>query len=344
MIQIGTNIEYNGDQYLDYRQGHATSCDDLLNWNIPIPEGFEVYLNTDNEEEKGWYYYSETEELSETTGKFHKRATGGGGSDVDLTDVWNAICSLMDKPSISVTLSKDTPPYQNNENGATIYPKLKWNISKTTPYYGEINDSDITQVLKRGTTVINLPNYSECKSFIDDYDVTSNTTYTISVNYNHMYNYQLPGTEPDGVNVPVNLNSSSSTSYAFGTTKYKWIGCSRNPSISHYSDLQNNATTAANYYQWASWTLGWKMEERNINCDIDGGGWYIYYIFPTSLLASMSDFIMIVGGLTFTAYDNPPRVIEIQDPKGYTNTYYVIKTTGIQFGNPIRVEFGINNN
>ena len=48
---IGTNFSYKAENFLDYRQGHANSKEDLKNWDVPVPIGFEVCVNNE------WYYY-----------------------------------------------------------------------------------------------------------------------------------------------------------------------------------------------------------------------------------------------------------------------------------------------
>ena len=43
-IPIGTPFLFEGQEYLDSRQGFASTLADLKNWNTSIPEGFEVYV------------------------------------------------------------------------------------------------------------------------------------------------------------------------------------------------------------------------------------------------------------------------------------------------------------
>lgn len=57
---IGTNFSYKAEDFLDERQGSAKTKDDLKNWSIPVPEGFEVCLDST------WYYYSSKITLQDT--------------------------------------------------------------------------------------------------------------------------------------------------------------------------------------------------------------------------------------------------------------------------------------
>lgn len=67
-ISIGANFSYNGKLFIDDRQGLAKNKSDLKNWSLVIPEGFEIYL----ESEGDWYIYKSTNNDPET-GKFLKR-------------------------------------------------------------------------------------------------------------------------------------------------------------------------------------------------------------------------------------------------------------------------------
>lgn len=66
-IKIGSNFSFQGKNFLDERQGLAKKKEDLLNWSVAIPAGFEV--NCDGE----WYVYNPSVEASSETGYFHPR-------------------------------------------------------------------------------------------------------------------------------------------------------------------------------------------------------------------------------------------------------------------------------
>lgn len=79
MIEIGTNFDYKAPFFLDARQyvtipDGKTYYEVLYDWNIPIPDGFEVFCGGK------WWTYGEANPIT-TTGKFKQRSGGGGGSD-----------------------------------------------------------------------------------------------------------------------------------------------------------------------------------------------------------------------------------------------------------------------
>lgn len=57
---IGTNFSYDSKDFLDERIGKARDKQDLKNWNIRVPEGFEICLDGI------WYYYDSNKEVEET--------------------------------------------------------------------------------------------------------------------------------------------------------------------------------------------------------------------------------------------------------------------------------------
>ena len=65
--QLGTNFDYRGKEFLDDRQNLPKNKEDLKNWNIPVPESFEVCLDGI------WYYYDPDLEPSEETGHWFTR-------------------------------------------------------------------------------------------------------------------------------------------------------------------------------------------------------------------------------------------------------------------------------
>lgn len=68
-INLSSNFLYQAKEFLDGRQGKAGSKSDLKSWNIPIPDGFEVFCS----EDVTWYTYRPEEDEDPETGKFHIR-------------------------------------------------------------------------------------------------------------------------------------------------------------------------------------------------------------------------------------------------------------------------------
>lgn len=67
-INIGASFLYKGKYFLDDRQNLPVTTNDLKNWSIPIPEGFEVYLSSENQ----WYEFRSSYS-DDITGHFRKR-------------------------------------------------------------------------------------------------------------------------------------------------------------------------------------------------------------------------------------------------------------------------------
>ena len=84
-FNLDTNINYLGNKFLDSRQAHAKTLNDLRDWDFntcPIPLGFEVFVPGQTEEENGnWYTF--TKAWNETTGYFQIRKTTGEEVDPD---------------------------------------------------------------------------------------------------------------------------------------------------------------------------------------------------------------------------------------------------------------------
>lgn len=306
MIKIGTNIKYQGDQYLDFRQGLPKTYSDLLNWSIPVPEGFEVYLNTvTNGEEPGWYYYCE-EYDSELTGHFRKREDNSDWSQ-EISDLWNAIDSL--RPALTFEAHINGSGNKEIEQEETVYPTLTWHYTSNNST-STIDPTLITQQLKKGSTILDIdsPNYSSStRSYVDGDGISENTTYTITLTY---------------TNGSTTLTSNKGVVYRFGTTRYKYWGVSSSDSITTYTDLD------AGYSSVGSWTLGWTLPETSFNCS---GGKYVYYIFPNDLY-DPETFGMWVGGIRMSAFSVTQSTIDGEE-------YAIVKTDNIQTGSQILVEF-----
>jgi hypothetical protein len=68
-IPIGAPFLFEGENYLDSRQGLANTLEDLINWDTSIPEGFEVFVKS----EKAWYQYRPNEKYYPDSGYFKRR-------------------------------------------------------------------------------------------------------------------------------------------------------------------------------------------------------------------------------------------------------------------------------
>lgn len=66
-INVGSNFLFKGEEFLDKRQNLVNSLDDLKNWDISVPNGWEVYF------EGTWYTYRPDLPKNDITGFFIKR-------------------------------------------------------------------------------------------------------------------------------------------------------------------------------------------------------------------------------------------------------------------------------
>lgn len=110
---IGTNFSYKAENFLDNRQGLASTKEELKNWDIPVPRSFEVCLNGT------WYYYDQTITLSDT-GHWIPRVSE---SLDDATDDSRAVSAkalrdLSDKVTIDLSNLKNY--VKSSEN--TVHP------------------------------------------------------------------------------------------------------------------------------------------------------------------------------------------------------------------------------
>lgn len=129
-IDIGTNINYQGEMFLDSRQGLPQSLNDLLNWDIAVPLGFEVCVNGE------WYIYKGEEFWNIRTGHWEKRIT--------LTDYTMEINKLMAEV-FPMTLTVGGGGVY--EVGQSITPRISWELSKEsailTPERVQIDGIDV---------------------------------------------------------------------------------------------------------------------------------------------------------------------------------------------------------
>lgn len=165
MIDIGTNILYNGKNFLDLRQGKADSLADLKTWSLNIPTGFEVCVGG------VWYVYNPEFEEDEITGKFRKRIDVELGASVDVSGMQGQISELMDAVfPLSLSISGGGGTY---ETGSTITPHLTWSVSRkgvaVNPTSATVNNS---------TEGVG----SDKKSWTGS-PITTTTTYTVKVGY-----------------------------------------------------------------------------------------------------------------------------------------------------------------
>lgn len=165
-INIGTNINYQGHKFLDERQGLANSESDLKNWSIPVPSGFEAFVNG------SWYIYDENNEFSETTGYFKKRRDEELNAQVELNT--SDIEELMNE--VFKLSFKSISGGGTYEVGETITPTISWSLN-----YKEKEVSPTAALVNDKVSGIN----SDFNSYTGA-PITSTTTYNVKAFYNKL--------------------------------------------------------------------------------------------------------------------------------------------------------------
>lgn len=112
-INIGANFNYQGATFLDSRQGLPQTLDDLLNWDILVPLGFEVCVNGE------WYIYKGEDYWNIETGHWEKRIT--------LKDYTLEINKLMAEVFPATLNVSGGGVY---EIGESIVPRISWELKK----------------------------------------------------------------------------------------------------------------------------------------------------------------------------------------------------------------------
>lgn len=112
-IDIGTNFNYQGANFLDARQNLPKTLDDLLNWDILVPLGFEVCVDGE------WYIYKGEDFWSARTGHWDRR--------ISLQDYTAEINKLMAEVfPMNLTVSGSG----TYEVGERVTPRIGWELNK----------------------------------------------------------------------------------------------------------------------------------------------------------------------------------------------------------------------
>src|SRR5574344_2991983 len=131
-LQIGSSLSYQSENFLDRRQGQATSLSDLLNWSIKVPKGYEVCVN-------GLWYFYDPSYTSTETGHFFPRVV------TKLTDVVDS-----SKQAASTELIHDTSEVISDLQDSvdslksSLYPAAVTNVI-TGPAFSSKSSLDLYQ-------------------------------------------------------------------------------------------------------------------------------------------------------------------------------------------------------
>ena len=311
MIEIGTNFSYKGPRFLDERHGIARTKEDLRNWTIPIPEGFEVYLDSNSDSDGGpaWYTYSSRNQ-DESTGHFKRRIDVGlveniinDNTNIIYTEI-NNIQSEIDNMPHEPNLTLDVIPSASTNTNiqvignnvlvapeeAPIVPIITWNLKN---YGASIDINDIRMFVNNVEVEPINPWYGD--------PISSNQTYSLIFIYNDQ-------------------NFTSTVSYEFRSHDWnKYLGVSSSTTISSLSNIQIKKELSG----WGTTDMNF---EGTVDCSIGNNPSFPYYILPESAF-DINDFRMYVGGLGTTDYIVQSQSININGV-----SYKAIRTGYIQTG------------
>lgn len=273
MIEIGNNFLYRGPLFLDYRHGLASTKDNLLNWNIPVPEGFEVYLNSQTD--PAWYTYKSWINLPET-GHFERRVDKSYVDDVidgieiniiridnEITNIWEAINDLNIEPSLVLEVESNGG---RHPLGTSVLPEISWVLKN---FGAAINPNDFDDVKINGSSVGKISLWTASSP------INSNQTYTITVIYH-------------GINI------AQQVSYTFEQyTWAKYFGISSAQTLNNINSLQN-------MIQEQGWDTPDLSFEGTAEC-WNGSATYPYYVIPIPYSTFDESSIRVyVGGVRTT--------------------------------------------
>ncbi len=273
MIKIGTNFLYKGPLFLDDRHGIAKSKNDLLNWSIPVPEGFEVYLNLEND--PAWYTYNSSINLTDT-GHFERRLDKGYvdnkisevmssiiNINSQITNIWNAIGDIQVQPNITINVTSNGG---RRVLGSSVIPHIEWVLKN---YETIIDIQEVYDVLLDNVSIGKVSSWNSPTS------INQNKTYTLTIIYND------------------DITLEQTISYTFEQyTWSKYFGIYSGSVLGNINNLLPSTPVSQ------GWGTGNMVFEGTANCS---GGKYPYYVIPTSIY-NPNSFKMYVGGFRTTDF------------------------------------------
>lgn len=153
-LNIGSNFNYQGENFLDSRQGLPKTLSDLVNWDILVPLGFEVCVGG------SWYIYKGPDYWDPRTGHWQDRITLK-----DYTAEINKLMTAVFPASLEVSGSG------TYEIGQSIIPTITWDVRK-----------ELAPVTPTKVTVddVEVPN-PESGAWTSDVALSNNHTYVVRV-------------------------------------------------------------------------------------------------------------------------------------------------------------------
>ena len=314
-LNIGTNFNYQGEDFLDSRQGAPTSTDDFKNWTIPVPLGFEACLNGT------WYMWMGPDSPDDPElGHWRKRPMGEGGGNYD--EVIDKLMRAVFKLEFTVSGGGTYEVGQSD-----VKPVISWSGRKESavvyPSESYIKENSGTETRIAGPTT----RWQRANAIPAP---TSETTYTYSVRANY---------GDDG-------ERTGSTSVSF---KFKKYYGSVSKSVLENKILADSVTSLTlndlGSHISSEWANSWTLSEKIFNCSWNlslsapNNVAYPIYILPKTVYDSgASQFSMIVGGYHNTAYTVTHK--NLVNAQGATAMYTFVTHNYGQTGDVISIKFG----
>lgn len=316
---------YRGEKYLDDRLNGITGTDDLKNWSIPIPNGFEVFFNDH------WYTYNSENTFDDTLGYFRIRSEivqdfgdseEVGISQKKLTEKFSGVDSSINKLMVKV--------YPLTMTGFSILPKpgnfeIGTKISNITASWF-INYSGENNKLKPTSNTFfkdNIP--SEENITVDNNNkiiwnsgsesFKKDDPGTITFKFTSTYEDENLGGLSSSVSSPVQ-------SYSFLYRRF-WL-------VSNKSSLESKDITTSTSSDLSN---SYTKSATTFNCS---GGKYPYFVLPTKIVKSGRAPQFWVGGLENTDITSGTlNLVRNQLTIGYT--WY--RLSNIQTSSNVKIEF-----
>lgn len=289
---LATNFNYNGREYLDSRQNRALTKDELKNWKILIPSGFQVYVDGE------WYTYLPDIAEDPKTGKFHKFFSDSLDSRSENTGLnGKVVAEEFDKVYDKYdNLYKRVYPLQwlwceggsFVEAGDSITPEIIWNVGRN----GEeiIPDSVLINGSREGIQPDN-------KKFIAPAPIKVDTSYEVKVTQN---------------------GESLSHIFDYIFTVPRYYG------VSEYSEMTSDRVLGLGFSDWAQCNF---LRPQLFNCS---GGKYPWICIPSELWEKNPPTDIWVEGIH--SGDVESFLVNVKNKYGVTKEYTCFRLGHIQTG------------
>ena len=332
-IEIGSNFMYRGHRYLDERLNKVSSINDLRDWTIPIPNGFEVFFDGH------WYTYNSDNSFDDVLGYFRIRSeiVQDFGNSVDvgisqkvLTDRFNSIGFNVNKliqKVFPLTISSFTisPELGNKEIG------IKVNEVKASWYIHYEGDSTKLNPISNSFSILgySLP---EGITSGDGFSVSSDN----KINWNcpiNEFTLVNPGTisinltstyKDDSLGGLESTVSTGNKTYSFLYRRF-WLTSSK----SELNSADISSTTSSDLNN------GYTKSSTTFNCS---GGKYPYFILPTASVTGSGKRLpqFWVGGLQNTDLTSGTMNL---NRNGINIEYTWIRLNNLQTSSNVKIEF-----